>query len=150
MKAIAAVLLGLFAGMASAQDKLSVRLDWTPWAIHAPIHLAAEKGWFKQNGIDATVEDGNGSVTTVQLVGRGRFDIGNASLAPMMIARDKGLSVRAIANFLRKNDIGLLVPRGSTMKTPKDLVGKNIIFTAGSFEAPFLDSSLAGGNLKSE
>ncbi|HUQ76042.1 MAG TPA: ABC transporter substrate-binding protein [Burkholderiales bacterium] len=150
MKTLAVALLGLFAGAAMAQDKLSVRLDWTPWAIHAPIHLAAEKGWFKQHGIDATVEDGNGSVTTVQLVGSGRFDVGNASLAPMMIARDKGLSVRAIANFLRKNDIGLLVPRGSTMKTPKDLVGKKIIFTAGSLEAPFLDSFLAAGKLKRE
>ena len=140
--------LGLAAGLAMAQDKLSVRLDWTPWAIHAPIHLAAEKGWFKQNGIEATVEDGNGSVTTVQLVGSGRFDVGNASLAPMMIARDKGLPVRAIANFARKNDIGLLVPRGGGIKTPKDLAGKKIIFTAGSLEAPFLDTFLAAGGLK--
>jgi NitT/TauT family transport system substrate-binding protein len=150
VKTIAAVLLGIFAGAASAQDKLAVRLDWTPWGIHAAIHLAAEKGWFKQNGIDATVEDGNGSVTTVQLVGAGRFDVGNASLAPMMIARDKGLEVRAIANFLRKNDIGLLVPRGSNMKTPRDLVGKKIIFTAGSLEAPFLDTFLAAGKVKRE
>ena len=123
MKAIAAILLGLFTAAASAQEKLAVRLDWTPWAIHAPIHLAAQKGWFKQNGIDPTIEDGNGSVTTVQLVGSGRFDIGNASLAPMMIARDKGLEVKAIANFLRKNDIGLLVPRDSSLKKPGDLAG---------------------------
>jgi len=58
-RAVAAALLGVFAGAAWAQDKLAVRLDWTPWGIHAAIHLAAEKGWFKQNGIDATVEDGN-------------------------------------------------------------------------------------------
>lgn len=150
MKAMVGVLLGMLASAAVAQDKVAVRLDWTPWGIHAGIHLAQEKGWFKQNGIDATVEDGNGSVTTVQLVGSGRFDVGNASLAPMMIARDKGLGVKAIANFLRKNDIGLLVPRGSTMKAPKDLAGKKIIFTAGSLEAPFLDTFLAAGKLKRE
>ena len=150
MKATAAILLALFAGAASAQDKLAVRLDWTPWGIHAPMHLAAEKGWFKQNGIDPTIEDGNGSVTTVQLVGSGRFDIGNASLAPMMIARDKGLEVKAIANFLRKNDIGLLVPRDSKLKKPGDLAGKKIVFTAGSLEAPFLDTFLAAGKLKRE
>jgi NitT/TauT family transport system substrate-binding protein len=150
METIVVILLGLVAGAATAQDKVSVRLDWTPWGIHAGIHLAAEKGWFRQNGIDPTVEDGNGSVTTVQLVGSGRFDVGNASLAPMMIARDKGLSVRAIANFARKNDIGLLVPRGSNMRTPKDLVGKTIVFTAGSLEAPFLDTFLAAGKVKRE
>jgi NitT/TauT family transport system substrate-binding protein len=148
--ALLAPLLTVFAAAAGAQDKLAVRLDWTPWGIHAAIHLAAEKGWFKQNGIDATIEDGNGSVTTVQLVGSGRFDVGNASLAPMMIARDKGLAVRAIANFARKNDIGLLVPRGSNMKSPKDLAGKKVIFTAGSLEAPFLDTFLKAGGLKRE
>lgn len=142
--------LAALAGSAGAQETIAVRLDWTPWGSHAAIHLAMEKGWFKQNGIDAQVEDGNGSVTTIQLVGAGRFDVGHASLAPMMIARDKGLSVRAIANFLRKNDIGLLVPRGGAMKGPKDLVGKKIIFTAGSLEAPFLDTFLAAGGVKRE
>jgi NitT/TauT family transport system substrate-binding protein len=67
----------------------------------------------------------------------------------MLIARDKGLPVKAIASFARKNDIGLLVPRG-TMKGPKDLLGKKIIFTAGSLEAPFLDIFLAAGGLKRE
>jgi NitT/TauT family transport system substrate-binding protein len=150
LKVVFGLVVGAVAAPALAQDKISVRLDWTPWGIHAPIHLASEKGWFKQNGIDATVEDGNGSVTTVQLVGSGRFDVGNASLAPMMIARDKGLPVRAIANFARKNDIGLLVPRGGAMKGPRDLAGKKIIFTAGSLEAPFLDTFLAQGGLKRE
>jgi NitT/TauT family transport system substrate-binding protein len=148
---ISALLLAALAAPATAQtEKLAVRLDWTPWGAHAAIHLAAEKGWFRQNGIEPAVEDGNGSVTTVQLVGSGRFDVGHASLAPMMIARDKGLSVRAIANFARKNDIGLLVPRGGAMKGPKDLAGKKIIFTAGSLEAPFLDTFLASGGLKRE
>lgn len=145
------LLLALLAGGAVAQgEPLKVRLDWTPWGAHAPIHLAMQKGWFKQAGLDVSVEDGNGSVTTVQLVGAGNFDVGHASLAPMMIARDKGLPVKAIANFARKNDIGLLVPRGSGIRTPKDLAGKKIIFTAGSLEAPFLDTFLAKGGLKRE
>lgn len=145
-------MLGLVAGglaaSALAQEKLAVRLDWTPWGAHAPIHLAMQKGWFKQHGLEPTVEDGNGSVTTVQLVGSGRFDVGHASLAPMMIARDKGLAVRAIANFVRKNDIGLLVPRGGGIKGPRDLIGKKIVFTGGSLEAPFLDTFFAAGNVR--
>ena len=149
-KLVLGLMLGAVTGTVVAQDKVTVRLDWTPWGSHAPIHLAMEKGWFKQNGLDPSVEDGNGSVTTVQLVGSGRFDVGHASLAPMMIARDKGLGVRAIANFARKNDIGLLVPRGGAMKGPRDLVGKKIVFTAGSLEAPFLDTFLASGGLKRE
>lgn len=147
-----ATALVLWTGALGAQglEKVSVRLDWTPWGSHAPIHLALAKGWFKEAGLDVDVQDGNGSITTVQLVGAGNFDIGHASLAPMIIARDKGLMVRAIANFARKNDVGLLVPKGSNLKTPKDLIGKKMIFTAGSLEAPFLDAFLAAGGVKRE
>src|SRR4051812_22694218 len=99
-----------FAGAALAQaEKVTVRLDWTPWGVQAAIHLAAQKGWYKEAGIDAEIEDGNGSVTTVQLAGSGKFDLGHAALAPMMIARDKGLPARAVAVFARKSDVGLLV-----------------------------------------
>jgi NitT/TauT family transport system substrate-binding protein len=147
-----AIMLACAAGSAVAQglEKLTVRLDWVPWGIHAPIHLANQKGWFKAAGIEVEVEDGNGSVTTAQLVGSSKFDIGHASLAPMIIARDKGLEVKAIASFLRKNDIGLLVPKDSPIKSPKDLLGKKVIFTAGSLEAPFLDTFFAAGGLKRE
>jgi NitT/TauT family transport system substrate-binding protein len=137
------------AGSAAAQplEKLTVRLDFVPWGAHAPFHLAAQKGWFKEAGLDVDMQDGNGSVTTIQLIGANNFDVGHASLAPMIIARSKGLSIRAIANFVRKNDIGLMVSRGSGIKSPKDLVGKQLIFTAGSFESPFIDSFLAAGGV---
>lgn len=147
-----AITLSVLAFSAQAQglEKLSVRLDWTPWGGHAPFHLAQQKGWFKDAGLDPEIQDGNGSVTTIQFVGSGNFDVGHASLASMIVARDKGLAVKAIASFLRKNDIGLLVPKGSGMRTPKDLVGKKMIFTAGSLEAPFLDTFLAAGGVKRE
>lgn len=139
---------GIGTALAQGAEKVSVRLDWTPWGVHAPFHLATQKGWFRAAGLDVEVEDGNGSVTTVQIVGQGRFDVGHASLAPMMIARDKGLPVRAIANFARKSDVGLLVPQGSGITSPKQLAGKKLVFTAGSLEAPFLDAFLAAGGLK--
>jgi NitT/TauT family transport system substrate-binding protein len=140
--------LTLLAGEpASAADRIAVRLDWTPWGSHAAIHLAAQKGLFAKHGLDVVVEDGNGSVATVQIVGNGEYDIGHASLAPMAIARSKGLPVKAIAGFVRQNDIGLLVPKESGIKSPADLKGKKIAFTAGSLETPFIDRFLAAGKL---
>jgi NitT/TauT family transport system substrate-binding protein len=139
------------AGSALAQsvDKLKVRLDWTPWGVQAPFHLAQQKGWFKQAGLDVTLDDGNGSVTTVQLVGSSDdYDLGHAALASMMIARDKGLPVKAVAVFARLSDVGMLVPQGGAIKGPKDLKGKKVVYTAGSLEAPFIDAFLAAGGLK--
>lgn len=141
------------AATAAAQgtEKLKVRLDWTPWGVHAAIHLAQQKGWFNGAGIDVQAEDGNGSVTTVQIVGASdQFDVGHAALASMMIARDKGLPVKAVAVFARLSDVGLLVPQNAGIKGPKDLKGKKVAYTAGSLEAPFVDAFLAAGGLKKD
>lgn len=132
---------------AQAADVLKVRLDWTPWGDHAPLHFAAQKGLFKKYGLDVTLDDGNGSVATVQIVGNGEYDVGHASLAPVAIARSKGLPVKAFAGFVQKNDIGLLIPADGSIRSPADLKGKKIAFTAGSLEAPFIDRFLAAGKL---
>ncbi|HLI11433.1 MAG TPA: ABC transporter substrate-binding protein [Alphaproteobacteria bacterium] len=129
-------------------NALSLRLDWVPWGVQAPIFLAAEKGWFKKAGIDVEIVDGNGSAITVQRVAAHQFDVGLAALSTMAFARGKGLPVISIAGFFRKGDIGLLVPRNSPVESPKDLAGKRIAYTAGSLEAPFIDAFLAAGGLK--
>jgi len=126
---------------------LSVRLEWLPTGYHAPFWLALEKGWFKDAGIDVTLSDGTGSVTTVQLVGSGQYDIGHAALAVMAIARSKGMKLVSVADFFRTGDTGLMVPKDSPIKGPQDLKGKKIIYTAGSLEAPFIPAFLAAGGL---
>jgi NitT/TauT family transport system substrate-binding protein len=132
---------------ALAADRITVRLDWLTWAVHAPYHLAAAKGWFAKHGLDVVLEDGNGSVTTVQLVANGQFDVGHAALGPMAMARSKGAPVKAIANFLRTNDIGLMVPRSTGITKIQDLRGRKLAYTASSLEAPFIDKYLAAGGL---
>jgi NitT/TauT family transport system substrate-binding protein len=123
---------------ASAADKLTVRLDWSTHGMHAPFFLSIEKGWFKAADLDVSFEDGNGSVTTSQLVGSGQFDIGHAALAPMAIGVSKGLAVISIAGFIRRGDTGILVPKEKHWTRPTDLIGKRIVYTAGSLEGPFI------------
>jgi NitT/TauT family transport system substrate-binding protein len=141
------ILAGCLNSFPAAAEALKVRLDWTPWGNQAPMHFAAQKELFKKYGLDVTLDDGNGSVSTVQIVGNGEYDVGHASLAPMVIARSKGLPVKAFAGFVQRNDIGLLVPADSNIRSPADLKGKKIAFTAGSLEAPFIDRFLAAGKL---
>ena len=125
---------------AAAPDQIKLRLDWTPWGSQAAFHLAQVKGWYKAANLDVTIDDGNGSVTTIQIVGNnGEYDAGFASLSSMAVARGKGLPVRAIADYARRSDIGVMVPVDSDIKTPKDLKGKRIGYTAGSLEGPFVD-----------
>jgi len=129
---------GILTGAAAAAERLRVRLDWLPTSNHLAFHLATEKGWFTSRGLDVQIEDGSGSGVTVQAVGGGRVDIGQASLAVMTTARDKGLPLKSVAGILRRGDLGIVVPEGSGLKSPKDFEGKRVIYTPGSVEAPFL------------
>jgi NitT/TauT family transport system substrate-binding protein len=133
---------------ARAAERVTARLDWSTWGVHAPFHLALAKGWFERHGVAAQFEDGNGSTATVQIVGNGGFDIGHAALGPMIMARGRGVPVRATAAFLRQNDIGAMLPEGSGITTIAALRGKKLAYTPGSLEAPFIDRFLAAGGLK--
>lgn len=133
--------------MAQAREKLAVRLDYTPWGIHAPFHLAQAKGWFAVQGIEPVFDDGNGSVATVQIVGNGQYDLGHASLGPMAIARGRGVPVRSIATLFGQNDICLLMDKGARVRRIADLKGRTVAYTSGSLEAPFIDKFLASGGL---
>lgn len=132
---------------AQSVEKVTVRLDYTPWGIHAPFHLANAKGWFNDVGIAPEFDDGNGSVATVQIVGNGQYDVGHASLGPMSIARGKGMQIKSFATLFGQNDIALLIDTGANVKTVADLKGKKIAHTPGSLEAPFVDKFLATGGL---
>jgi NitT/TauT family transport system substrate-binding protein len=123
---------------AAGLDKLTVRLNWSSEGLHAPFHLANQKGWFKNAGLEVAVEDGNGSVTTVQLVGSGQFDIGHAALASMATGAAKGLPVTSVAGVITRSDVGICVPKDAPWSKPTDLVGKKVCYTAGSLEGPFI------------
>jgi NitT/TauT family transport system substrate-binding protein len=146
--ALALLLLAGRPGLAADDaHKLAVRLDWLTSGYHSPFYLAQAKEWFEKAGLDVTIEPGNGSATTIQLVNAGQYDVGEAALSNVAIARSKGMSVISIAGFFRKGDLALMVPNDSGINGPADLKGKRVIFSAGSFEGPFLEPFLAKGGL---
>ena len=136
-----------------AAEELKVRLDWLPWALHSTMHLAEAKGWYAAEGIKVDVEDGRGSVKTVQLVGAGNYHIGFAGQSTMTAGKAKsGIPVKAIAGIVRQNEMGILVPKDKPWTTPKHLTDNNVkvSVSAGSFEAPFLEAffRLGGTDVK--
>lgn len=144
MTAIAALPL-ITASMPAAQaaDKLTMRLEWSPYVMHLPLYLAIEKGWFKAADIDLYMEDGNGSITTVQLVGNGKFDLGHAALSSMAVGASKGLPVISVAEYLQKSPLGIIYDEKLDVKSVKDFAGKKIVYTPASFESPFLEPFFA-------
>ena len=144
--AVAAGLVGISRdSFAQQMPKLTARVDWAPWGMHAGLHLGVAKGWFKGAGVDVEVSDGKGSGLTMQQVATGEIDIGWVQLGTMAIARGKGMGITSIAGLARRGELGALVPRGSGMKTVKDLEGTKVAYTAGSGWGPLVEPFLKAG-----
>ena len=142
--AFTVVLFGSIGGNSGAET-VTVRDSWTPSAFQAGWHCGVAKGLFKAQGIDIVHEDGNGSTTTVSLIGAKKFDIGWGDLSTMAIGRGKGMRVVSVMGLFRKTQLGIFVPAGSGLKTPKDLEGKTVLYTASSVEGPYLEAFFAAG-----
>lgn len=150
--AVLASLAGALIGVgdsapASAQDKLTVRLDFSPWGVQAAMHLAKNKGWFKDANLDVDVQDGRGSGNTIQLVNAGQVDVGQVQVGLVGSARAQGATIRSIAAFQRKTDLCILVDRDSAIAQVADLKGKTVVVFAASPWAPFIDLYLKSGGM---
>jgi NitT/TauT family transport system substrate-binding protein len=129
----------LRSGRALADEALSVRVDFAPWGVQSALHLSMAKGWFKDDGLNVDLQDGTGSLNTINLVAAGNVDVGLVQLGLLAIARSKGLPVTSFAGFMRKGDLATLVDAKSGPKTAKELAGKKIVCFAASPWAPFID-----------
>jgi NitT/TauT family transport system substrate-binding protein len=145
--AAAAPLAGPFVAPARAADQLTMRLEWSAYVMHLPFYLAMEKGWLKAADLDIQLEDGNGSITMVQLVGNGKFDLGHGALSSMAVGASKGLGLISVSEYLQKSPLGIIYDANLDIKSVKDLAGKKIIYTPASFESPFLEPFFAANGL---
>lgn len=144
---IISAVLAAIAAPAHAQDKVSVRLDFSPWGVQAAMHLAKNRGWFREAGLDVDIQDGRGSGNTIQLVNAGQADVGQVQVGLVGSARAQGARIRSIWNFQRRTDLCVLVDRDSPINRIADLRGKKVVVFAASPWAPFIDTFLRAGGL---
>ena len=120
------MVLGLAAcGGGTAEEPITVVLDWTPNTNHTGIYVALAKGYFEEAGLNVEVvqppEDG-----AVALVASGRAQFGVSfqdSLAPAF-AGDSPMPVTAVAALIQHNTSGIVSRAGEGMDSPKGLEGK--------------------------
>jgi NitT/TauT family transport system substrate-binding protein len=127
-----ALALALFASQpASALDQVSFRLNWYLGGLHTPFYLGKERGYYKDEGIDITINEGRGSASTVQVVAAGSDTFGLADSSSLMLVRSKGAEVKAVMSLLNTSNFGVISLAETGIKSVKDLEGKKLAITAG-------------------
>ena len=135
---LAASALSFGLGAAHAQTPIKFQLDWRfegPAALF--LHPAA-KGYFKNAGLDVTIDAGNGSGGTVTRVASGAYEMGFADLAALMEfhANNPDAPIKPVAVMVIYNTTpaSVMALKKSGIKTAADLTGKKLgapIFDAG-------------------
>src|SRR5690348_1196906 len=69
-------LLACAAGPAVAQTAVKFALDWKFEGPSAPYFVALDKGYYKAEGLDVTIDSGPGSVAGIARVAAGTYPIG--------------------------------------------------------------------------
>src|SRR6266404_195800 len=96
----ALAVLAACATMALAQDAVSLRLNWYMGGLHVPFYYGKERGFYKEEGIDLTINEGRGSANTVQVVGAGSDTFGLADSSSVILASTKGADVKSVMSLL--------------------------------------------------
>jgi len=122
----AAVLLAFSSAGALAQEPLSIVLNWTPGADHAPLYYALSQGWYTEAGIDLTIDAGKGSAMSAQSVGVGSHNVGIAELGTAFVARSMGADVVAVMSLYANAPFVFYWKKSSGIETPADFVGRTI------------------------
>ncbi len=137
-------------GAALAQTKIVVRTDFKFNGYVSPLALAIEKGFYKDAGFDVSIEQGQGSSTTVQTVASGvdHFGLADSATAVLGISA-QNVPVKIVAVYNQTGTMGLIYhPDSGFTGDLASIKGKVVISSAGSADAKMLEPTLATAGLK--
>jgi NitT/TauT family transport system substrate-binding protein len=118
---------------ALAQDAVTFQANWLIQGENAYMIAGREKGFFKEAGIDLSLQRGFGSGDTVKKIVTNAATIGTADIGVIMLGRVReGLPVKCISAEYTYSPQGFWTLAASPIKTVKDLAGKRVGITPGN------------------
>jgi putative hydroxymethylpyrimidine transport system substrate-binding protein len=132
---------------AAAADRLSVLLDWFVNPDHAPLIVAAEKGFFTQQGLDVELIPPADPSAPPRLVAAGQADVAISYQPNLYMQVKEGLPLVRFGTLVETPLNTLVVLADGPVKDISDLKGRTIGFSVGGFEDALLDTMLEGAGL---
>jgi NitT/TauT family transport system substrate-binding protein len=121
------VLAGAVPALAEMTD-IRFTLGWKTQGSDAPMLLALNKGYFADEGLNVTIDQGEGSAATVTRIMGGAYDAGFGDINAIIqnAAARPGEAPVMVFQMWNRPPFAIAVPADSGITTPKDLEGKTI------------------------
>src|SRR6201996_7133971 len=135
----AGLALGLSLSTAQAADPVTVQLEWVAQAQFAGYFVAKEKGFYKDAGLDVTINPGGPDVAPPQVIAGGGADVVVDWMPSALASREKGVPLVNISQTFKKSGLELTCRADTGIKKPSDFKGKTIGVWFYGNEYPFLN-----------
>ena len=130
---------GVFAASgAHAADKVTIQLKWVTQAQFAGYYVAAAKGFYKDAGLDVTINPGGPDVAPPQVIAGGGADVVIDWMPSALASREKGVPLVNISQTFKRSGLELTCRKDTGIKTPADFKNKTLGVWFGGNEYPFL------------
>jgi NitT/TauT family transport system substrate-binding protein len=147
--ASAAAILAFGAGaFAASLEKITFQLNYPAAGYNAGYELAVGKGFYKDVGLDVTIEPGNGSQITAQLVAAGKADIAFADASPVMKLISQGARMKVLATILQGNPNQVTALKKTGLKSVADMRGRSVALPNGGSQVAMFPLVLAANGLR--
>jgi putative hydroxymethylpyrimidine transport system substrate-binding protein len=151
---VAALTIGAGAGCGedSADDSgevatFDLALDFYVNPDHAGIYTALERGYFENEGLDVQPQVPSDPAAPIKQVAAGRVDLAISYEPEVLLARDQGLDVVAVAALVQEPLTSLISLPDAGIETAADLEGSTIATAGIPYQDAFLDAILRGEGL---
>lgn len=113
---------------ASAQQPVKFSLDWKFEGPAAPFTIAIDRGYFKAEGLDVTIDTSPGSLEPINRVASGTYDMGIGDINSLIKFRDSNPSahIQAVFMFYNRPAFSVVARRSLGVTKPKELEGKKL------------------------
>jgi NitT/TauT family transport system substrate-binding protein len=123
--------LALVAGLSPAwAETTDIRftLGWKTQGSDAPFLLALSKGYFAEEGLNVTIDQGEGSAATVTRIMGGAYDAGFGDINAIIqnAAQRPGEAPVMVYQLWNRPPFAIVTPKSSGIETPADFEGRTL------------------------
>ena len=113
---------------ATAQTKVRFTLDWIPGATHGAFLIALQKGYYKAEGLDVTIDRGKGSAEVVRQLASNVYDMGFPDINVVMDFNSKNpdQAFPVLMSGYEEAPAAIIMLKSSGITEPKQLNGKKL------------------------